>query len=80
MSRFGEKLFQPAILQDGIQQKRILLINEEIDALHAGSGHTYRQYKYSVHVHGDGSVLVNQGDWLSKFSFAIHGNPWQVHE
>ncbi len=56
------------------------LINEEIDALYAGSGHTYTHYKYQVHIGGDGSILVNQGDWLSKYSLAIHGNPWQVRE
>ena len=53
-------------------------INQEIDPLRAG--HPYKKYKYEVYIGSDGSIQVQKDDWLSKYSFAIHGNPWQVNE
>lgn len=42
---------------------------------------TVRRYVlYAVTVRGDGSIRVNQGDWISKYSDAIHGKPWRWNE
>lgn len=41
---------------------------------------THRYVLYQVTVRGDGSILVEHGDWISKYSDAIHGNPWQWSE
>lgn len=38
---------------------------------------TQRYVLYQVTVRGDGSIRVKDGDWISKYSDAIHGNPWQ---
>lgn len=35
---------------------------------------------FKVTVRGDGSISVSCGDWISKYSDAIHGNPWQWSE
>jgi len=41
---------------------------------------TNRYVLYQVTVRGDGSIRVKNGDWISKYSDAIHGNPWQWSE
>jgi hypothetical protein len=40
----------------------------------------YRKLGYAVQIGSNGAIKVKQGDWLSKYSMAIHGNPWRVHE
>ena len=32
---------------------------------------------FQVTVQGDGSIRVSRGDWISKYSDAIRGNPWR---
>lgn len=39
-----------------------------------------RYVLYQVTVRGDGSIRVKPGDWISKYSDAIHGNPWRWSE
>lgn len=41
---------------------------------------TYTGGGYSVTINDDGSIKVKPGDWLSKYSMAIHGNTSQVYE
>lgn len=41
---------------------------------------TYRNGPYSVTVAGDGAIQVKQGDWLSKYSAAIHNDFFHIHE
>ena len=40
---------------------------------HTGGG-------YSVTINDDGSILVKQGDWISKYSMAIHGDLTHLYE
>ncbi len=35
---------------------------------------------YEVEIDAFGMIHVKPGDWLSKYSFAIHGHPWNVYE
>ena len=41
---------------------------------------TYTNGKYSVRIGPYGEVMVQRGDWLSKYSAAIYGNFWQIGE
>ena len=41
---------------------------------------TYKRGSYSVEVADDGAIKVKRGDWLSKYSAAIHNDFWHVHE
>ena len=41
---------------------------------------TYSRGGYSVTINHDGSIRVKQGDWLSKYSMAIHGDHKHVNE
>jgi hypothetical protein len=41
---------------------------------------TYRKLGYAVQIGPNGAIAVRHGDWLSKYSMAIHGNPWRVHQ
>jgi hypothetical protein len=47
----------------------------------SSDGYTVERYiLYQVTIRGDGSIRVEPGDWISKYSDAIHGNPWQWSE
>jgi len=41
---------------------------------------TYRRGKYRVEIARDGAIQVRRGDWLSKYSAAIHNNFYEVYE
>lgn len=45
-----------------------------------GQATTYRNGPYSVNVGPDGAIVVNPGDWLSKYSAAIHNDFIHVNE
>lgn len=40
----------------------------------------YGNFGYSIHLGKNGAILVKANDWLSKYSVAIHCNPWTVNE
>ncbi len=40
----------------------------------------YRRGKYQVHIEDNGAIKVRPGDWLSKYSAAIHNNFFSIHE